>query len=182
MNATTVSDVRATVLPPVPPVLAARGLGLRPETDQDQEFLRTLYVSVRWEELAPADWTDDAKVGFLSQQFIFQTRHYKTHYAGAAWGIITDGGDPVGRLYLHQGPSDLRIVDISLLPSHRGRGIGAGFIRAVFAQGAAAGTGVSIHVEMFNHAARRLYERLGFVQTGDDTGVHRRMDWFPPST
>lgn len=169
----------ASVLPPAPPELAARGIGLRPEAPGDAEFLRRLYLSVRWEELAQSGWPDEAKSAFLSQQFDFQTRHYRLHYQGAAWGIVVDGDEPVGRLYLHQGPEDLRIIDITLLPSHRGRGIGAALIGAVFDLGRQARTRVSIHVEFFNHAARRLYDRLGFVQ-GESNGVYYRMDWTPP--
>ncbi len=180
MSTSTTDSAVRTSLPPVPPELSARGVGLRAESDLDTDFLRQLYVSVRWEELAGTDWTDEAKLGFLGDQFVFQSRHYKRHYAGAAWGIVTDAGMPVGRLYLHQGPADLRIIDISMLPSHRGLGIGSSLIRAVFEQGVAAGTGVSIHVEVFNLAARRLYDRLGFVPGDNGAGVHLRMDWVPP--
>jgi ribosomal protein S18 acetylase RimI-like enzyme len=170
----------STPLPPVPPDLAARGIGLRLETAEDREFLRRLYRTVRWEELAPTGWPEAMRVNFLSQQFDMQDRHYKTHYAESAFAIITMHGEPVGRLYLHQGPTDLRIVDISLLDSHRGLGIGSGLLTSVFAMGERAGTGVSIHVEMFNHRARHLYDRLGFIQT-EDKGVYHRMDWFPPA-
>lgn len=169
-----------SVLPPMPAALAARGLALRPETAQDADFLRGLYASVRWEEMAAVDWPDADKVAFLSQQFDFQTHHYRKYYPGAAWGVVVDGGEPAGRLYLHQSTEDLRIIDISLLPSHRGRGIGGALIQAVFELGRKAGTGVSIHVEVFNHAARRLYDRLGFVEGGNH-GVYTRMDWTPPA-
>lgn len=169
----------ATMLPPTPPALAAAGIGLRDERPEDADFLRRLYLSVRWEELETVNWAEEAKVAFLSQQFDFQTRHYRQYYQGAAFGIVTDGEEPVGRLYLHQGAQDLRIIDISLLPSHRGRGFGAALIGAVFELGRQAGTKVSIHVEFFNRNARRLYDRLGFVQ-GESNGVYYRMDWTPP--
>ena len=170
-----------TVLPPVPQALAARGIALRPEVPEDDGFLSHLYVSVRWQELEPVPWPEAAKLAFLREQCRFQTLHYKKNYHNAAWGIVTAAGTPVGRLYLHQAGADLRIIDISLLPSHRRQGIGSALIRAVFAQGAAAGTGVSIHVEVFNLGAQRLYERLGFVPHADDTGVYRRMDWSSPA-
>lgn len=170
-----------TVLPPVPEELAARGIALRPEEPEDDGFLSRLYVSLRWQELEPVPWPEAAKLAFLREQCRFQTLHYKTHYDHAAWGIVTDAENPVGRLYLHQTSADLRIVDISLLPSHRRQGIGSALIRAVFAQAAAAGTGVSIHVEVFNHDAQRLYERLGFVALQNDTGVYRRMNWPSPA-
>lgn len=169
-----------TPLPPVPLELASRGVGLRPEAVDDEDFLRRLYISVRWEELAGVPWPNEAKGAFLGEQFGLQSSYYRKHYPGAAWGIIMSDVEPVGRLYLHQGREDLRIIDITLLPEHRGRGIGGGFIRAVFTQAMRAGTGVSIHVEVFNHKARRLYDRLGFVPGDEAAGVYQRMDWIPP--
>lgn len=169
----------ASRLPPAPPELTARGISLIVEQPEHRDFLRRLYTSVRWEELAPAGWPDNARIDFLSRQFDMQDHHYKTHYYDAAFGVVVQGETPIGRLYLHQGPTDLRIVDISFLPDSRGGGIGTALLRAVFELGREAGTGVSIHVEMFNHGARRLYERLGFEQT-EDKGVYHRMDWFPP--
>lgn len=171
--------ILSTPLPPVPPELAARGIGIRLETAEDREFLRRLYTSVRWEELEPTGWPEAMRVNFLSQQFDMQDHHYKLHYAESAFAIVTEHGEPVGRLYLHQGPRDLRIVDISLLHGYRGIGIGGALLKSVFDMGTKAGTSVSIHVEIFNHKARRLYEKLGFVQTGDK-GVYQRMDWYPP--
>jgi ribosomal protein S18 acetylase RimI-like enzyme len=34
---------------------------------------------------------------------------------------------------------------------------------------------VSIHVEIYN-PARRLYDRLGFVQVGEDKGIYIEME------
>jgi len=167
-----------TTLPPVPPDLAARGIGLRPETAEDAPFLRALYAAGRRAEMNVTGWPPEMIAQFLGQQFDLQTRHYRTHYKGAAWGVITLDGEPVGRLYLHQGKGDLRIIDIAVAPEQQSQGIGAGLIGAVFEMGRRAGTGVSIHVEEINHGARRLYERLGFRQTGTQ-GIHLRMDWFP---
>jgi ribosomal protein S18 acetylase RimI-like enzyme len=77
-------------------------------------------------------------------------------------------------------PGDLRIVDIALLPEFRAQGLGSGLIEAVFAAARVTGSKVSIHVENFN-PARRLYERLGFIEVGEH-GVYRRMEWQPAVT
>ena len=77
---------------------------------------------------------------------------------------------PVGRLYVDRWPREVRIVDISLLPEHRGRGLGGALLAAVFAEADAAGKPVSIHVERFNPALR-LYTRLGFAFR-EDKGVY----------
>lgn len=172
-------DGCVTPFPSLPPELLARQIGLREERAEDADFLRALYMSVRWEEVAPLPWSGADKVAFLSEQSAFQLLHYRRHYAGAAFGILTQASTPIGRLYLHQGASDLRIIDISLLAEHRGGGIGSGVIEAVFAQARDAGIGVTIHVETFNHKARRLYERLGFRAPDGQEGVHVRMEWHP---
>ena len=90
--------------------------------------------------------------------------------------MVEVGGRPVGRLYVDRGPRRrLRIVDISLLPELRGRGIGGALIAALQREAAAVGAVVSLHVEMHNRAGR-LYERLGFVPVAQP-GVYRRMEW-----
>ncbi len=160
----------------VPPAaLARQGYALRNETPEDEAFLERLYLSVRWEELAPAPWPDEEKRRFLRWQFSLQRKHYTTYYAGGDFGIVTCGDTPAGRLYLFRGASDLRIVDISLLPEHRGRGAGTLLLQTVFADAAPTGRSVSIHVEHFN-PARRLYDRLGFREVSRD-GVYALMEW-----
>lgn len=165
-----------TPLPPLPRALAARGISLRVERAEDAAFLHRLYLSVRWEELARTGWDEGQKQAFLNSQFALQTRHYAHAYPGAARGIILRDDVAAGRLSLFAAANDLRIVDISLLPVHRGQGIGAGLIRAVMAMAASGGRSVSLQVGTFNPDARRLYDRLGFVETGGD-GVHRHMAW-----
>ena len=87
---------------------------------------------------------------------------------------IEDGTHAV----LHVGPDEVElIVDVALLPSYRGRSLGARLIGDIQQQAAATGCIVSIHVEAHN-PAQRLYERLGFV-VAEDLGVYRRMEWTP---
>lgn len=150
-------------------------IAFRPETDQDREFLFRLYAGTREEEMKLVDWTDEQKEAFLRQQFEAQTAHYRKNYLGAEYWIILRSGAPIGRLYLHQSPGDLRIMDIALVPNHRGSGIGGGLLRDIQQKAAAAGSAVSIHVEQFNPALR-LYERLGFRRIGEH-GVYYLLEW-----
>ncbi|MBI3443927.1 MAG: GNAT family N-acetyltransferase [Magnetospirillum sp.] len=158
--------------------LAARGVALRAETPDDHAFLERLYVSVRWVELAVTDWTDDAKLAFLTSQYGLQVRHYTQHYSDSAFAIVVLDGEPIGRLYLYRGKTDLRIVDISLLPQCRGSGIGTQLLNLVFDEARATGKTVSIHVEKFN-PAQTLYHRLGFHQISE-SGPYRLMEWRSP--
>jgi RimJ/RimL family protein N-acetyltransferase len=157
--------------------MSSETLTLRPITDADMEFLLALYASTREEELRQVDWTPEQKAAFVRQQFEAQHRHWQENYTSTRWDLILHYGEPIGRLYVARWPEDIRIVDISLMPDRRGSGIGTRLIRELLAEGDASGRIVSIHVEMYN-PARRLYERLGFVQAGEH-GVYLRMEHAP---
>ena len=151
---------------------------LRPQLVSDLDFLRRLYLAVRWPEVAVMPWGELQKRMFLSSQFDLQSKHYQTHYPGASFDLVLIGGDAVGRLILHRTADDFRVVDISLLPEWRGRGIGAALLTAVLTQAEAAGCSVSLHVDPAN-PARRLYQRLGFKMAPGGDVAHQRMIWRP---
>ena len=150
-------------------------ISFRPETADDEAFLYRLYASTREPEMQMVPWSDEQKEEFLRMQFNAQTQHYKKNYNGADYSIVLLDGLPAGRLYLHERPEDLRIMDIVLAPEHRGSGIGSILLNDILERAAAAGQVVSIHVEQFNPALR-LYERLGFRQI-DTNGVYHLMEW-----
>lgn len=152
------------------------GVTLRRETPADREFLCGLYASTRLEELAPTGWSDAEKLAFLRSQFEAQSTHYAKHYYDAEFWIIERAGTPIGRLYVYRtDPADVRIVDIALLPSSRGSGIGTELLRAELDAARALGKTVSVHCERFNPALR-LYRRLGFEPVGE-TGVYYLLRW-----
>lgn len=152
---------------------------LRPTTATDDPFLCALYASTRTEELAPVPWTEEQKRAFLEMQFRAQAIHYSTHYPSASFMVIENGGEPIGRLVIDRRPEDIRVVDISLIPEYRGRGIGTMFLRELLNEAEASGKSVSIHVEEFN-PAMRLYDRLGFRRV-DSHGVYHLMEWRAPA-
>lgn len=147
---------------------------LRPVTDDDREFLVDLYDSVREQELAHVPWDATTRRAFIEHQYNAQDAHYRQHYPGATLDVIELDGDPAGRLYVHRGPSDIRIMDIALAPAFRGRGIGTGLLRTLIAEAEDSARKLSIHVEI-NNPARTLYERLGFRAAGEH-GVYVLME------
>jgi ribosomal protein S18 acetylase RimI-like enzyme len=159
----------------LPRALAEQGLVLRPETDADIAFLRRLYASTRWDELAITNWSDAEKLAFADSQFGFQRQHYRAYFPSTEWGVLEHNGVPVGRLYLERRDTTLHILDIALLPDWRGRGIGTAIMARICAQAGAAGKSVTIEVEKFN-PAQTLYRRLGFREIADQ-GPHWEMEW-----
>ncbi len=165
----------------LPATLTARGCRLRALDGNDLPWLRELHAQTREEELASIPWPAEAKRAFLDQQFTAQHAHYLRHYAGADFLAIERDGRAIGRLYLVRDVPDHLIVDVSLFARDRNGGIGGALIGALQADAAARGRGVGLHVLAGNHAARRLYERLGFVVQGDGDAVHLPMRWRAPA-
>jgi ribosomal protein S18 acetylase RimI-like enzyme len=143
-------------------------------TGDDRAFLVELYGSVREPELAHVPWEEAARRAFVEQQFAAQDAHYRQNYPGATLDVVEVDGRPAGRLYVHRGQSDIRIMDIALAPAFRRRGIGTRLLRDLVAEADASGRKLSIHVEM-NNPARTLYERLGFRPVGEH-GVYALLE------
>ncbi len=153
----------------MPPVIT-----FRPITAQDEPFLISVYASTRAEELAPVPWTPEQKLAFVTQQFRAQHAHYQQHFPDARFEVLLVDGQPAGRLYVRRTVEAISIVDITLLPPHRGGGLGTRLLRELLDEGARSGKPVRIHVEHFNRALR-LYERLGFRR------AHGFRSWHVPA-
>jgi ribosomal protein S18 acetylase RimI-like enzyme len=168
---------------PTPALLTERGFSLRVLHDGDLPWLRDLYATTRAEEMASVPWPAQMKRNFLDQQFALQHAHYLQHYADTdfmAIERIRNNGDvrPVGRYYLQRVAPEHLIVDIALLPDMRGKGLGRILIEASQREAQALGRGMHLHVMQQNVAARRLYERLGFVFT-HASEMYDHMQWVP---
>jgi ribosomal protein S18 acetylase RimI-like enzyme len=151
--------------------------GLRPAGSGDAELLYRIYASTREDELAVVPWEPAQKEAFLRMQFAAQDRYYRATFPAASYDLIVSGEEVLGRLYVDRGEAAWLVLDIALLPEHRGRGIGARLLTDVLAEAGAAAKPVQIHVERFN-PAQRLYDRLGFRQIADE-GVYLRLEWNP---
>ena len=154
-------------------------LHLRPITTADEEILCQIYSSTRTEELARVShWTDDQKQAFLQWQFTAQHSYYRDNYKGAHFWMIEFGAQIIGRLYLHAAyeKNSMRIIDITILPAWRNRGIGRQILMDIMEFAASRGRSVTIHVENFN-PAMRLYQKLGFELVDITNGVYHLLEW-----
>lgn len=155
-------------------------LGFRPVTDADQPLLLELYAATRAEELARVPWPPEQKHAFVQMQFTAQTRHYEAHHPHSAHEMVLWEGEEVGRLWVDRNSEAIHILDLTISPGRRGRGIGAAVLQRLLAEGAEAGRPITIYLEGWSPAAR-LFGRLGFTKV-EEQGFHHLYRWAPAST
>ena len=148
---------------------------LRPARPDDEPFLYELYCSTRNEDLAAGDSNSPQQQVLLRMQFVGQQHTYRAQYPRADHDIILLDGLAIGRVMVERGDHEIRGVDIALLPAYRSSGVGGVIIQDLLDEARRAGKPFRIQVVRTNRA-RRLYERLGFRETGD-TGTHYVMEW-----
>jgi ribosomal protein S18 acetylase RimI-like enzyme len=153
-------------------------VSLRPVASGDEEFLVQVYASTRADELARVPWTEAQRAAFVRMQFDAQQLHYRTHNPAATHDLILLDGTPVGRLYVARRRDEIRILDITILPESRGRGVGTALVSGLMNEAARAGLPLNIYVESYNRS-RGLFERLGFekVDRPEDDGVNYLLEW-----
>lgn len=119
----------------------------------------------------------DLAAQMIRLQFQAQLTQYTAAYPAANYDLILEEGTPAGRLYVDRGKAGYRILDIALLPEHRGRGLGTQLLQAVLAEARAAGLPVRLSVSRENPALR-LYRRLGFAPLAEE-GFYLQMEYAP---
>ncbi len=150
---------------------------LRPAAAADEPLLYRIYASAREQELQLVDWDHCQKTAFLKMQFGAQNAFYRQCFPDSGYEVILLNHEPIGRLFLHRAPDEIRLVDIGLLSEHRNQGIGAALIATIMDEAAEAGKPVRLHVEVSNRA-QRLYQRLGFLPIAA-RGLHLEMEFVP---
>lgn len=148
---------------------------LRPIHKEDEPFLLEIYSSTRADELALVPWGAAQKQAFLQMQFSAQQKHYRAYFPQAAHDMVVVEGQPIGRLYVDRRETEIRILDVTLLPHARGRGIGTQILLNLIKEAEHEKKSCSIYVESFNRSLG-LFERLGFVKK-EENGASWLMEW-----
>jgi ribosomal protein S18 acetylase RimI-like enzyme len=156
------------------PILAHPHLRFRAATAEDEPFLLQLYAATRADELAMLGWSEAQRDVFLQMQFVAQKSAYLAYPNAGCWLVLYDE-ILAGRLYLQHTEAALRVIDLSLLPAYRNRGLGSTLLAACFSLAQA--KPVRLHVDK-NNPALQLYLRLGFVPM-EDKGVYLQMERRP---
>ena len=153
-------------------------VSLRPSTTEDEQFLFEVYASTRMDELDAIGMDKAQEEIFLNMQYMLQRQFYRTHFTQSSYDIILLDGIPAGRFIVNRTEEEIRGVDIALLPEYRSLGIGSYLILQLQEESNLSGKPFRFQVEKSNHRAFRLYQRLGFIKTGE-IGMHYQMEWQP---
>jgi GNAT superfamily N-acetyltransferase len=160
----------STILAVMAPDVALRPASL----PTDDEFLMSVYASTRMPELSGLGWPQANLDAFIRMQFDAQARHYAAVFPDASHSVITVSGQPAGRMIVDRSNSEIRIVDIVLLPQFRRAGVGNVLVRELLDEADERGLPVRCHVAVGNDA-RRFWERLG-LEVGDHDDAYIAME------
>ncbi len=112
----------------------------------------------------------------LEQQFESQDSGFRAEWPLAMRRVVTQDGAVIGRIILDwQAGHSSHGVDIAVHPDHRRSGAGLAMLRAWLAVADASGRRCTLDV-IADNGARRIYQRLGFVeQPADPSAPYRFM-------
>jgi ribosomal protein S18 acetylase RimI-like enzyme len=150
-------------------------LMLRAARPEDDAFLLDVYASTRADELALTQWTTTQRDAFLRMQFEAQRQHYGQQHPEQELAVVELAGSPIGRLWVARKKSEIRILDLTIIPSHRSRGVGTRLLENLMSEASGAGKELTIYVESYNRSIG-LFHRLGFLKTGE-SGFSHLLSW-----
>ncbi|AXA89811.1 GNAT family N-acetyltransferase [Massilia sp. YMA4] len=156
----------------------SRTIEMRPVEHADQRFLEQLYASTRSTDQRMDGCDARTEALLVALQFRARQAQLRAVYPYGDIAVIFERDRPIGSLYVNYGADEIRILDISLLPEYRNRGIGQGLLRSLQAQGVRMRVPVRLDL-LLSSPAYRLFQRCGFVLRGAN-GLHNSLEWSPP--
>lgn len=133
------------------------GWALRPATAADLDALVELRAVVMRADLERLGRYDEDGV----------RRRLRDSFSPGRTSIITVGGALAGSVALRPAGDRVWLEHFYLAPQHQGRGLGSAVLRSILERTDAQGATVALNV-LRRSAARRLYERHGFVTEAED--------------
>lgn len=145
------------------------------DLEKDNSFLLEVYLSSRLHEVAHWGWSESDKLFFLQMQYRMQQQSYLLQYPAQSHQVIIADDAQAGRIITAQTEDAWVLVDITLLPPFRNRGIGSRLIQQLKEK--AADSGMPVRLSVFNgNPAYRLYERLEFREVSRSE-LYTSMEW-----
>ena len=137
------------------------GVTRRPYQVADESFICDLFCDMRRPEFVPLGLPAEHLEALLADQFRLRQDHYNK-IPDSSWEIFEREGESIGYVGLQRTEDEIRVIDIALLESERGQGIGSGYFDELIKISTRDQKALSLFVEVHN-PARNLYDRLGFV-------------------
>ena len=143
------------------------GVRIRPGTDADEAFFRELEMQTTWENLPPDDLERlDREQVWLA---LDETHDLLRARSGNMIFIAEVNGERAGLLWfgpnrnLVTGEEEGWIYNVTVVPDHRGRGLGRLLMQHAESHASEQGYAViGLMVAVHNTAARELYHRLDY--------------------
>ncbi len=132
---------------------------LRPVTLTDYDFLYDLNKATM-KMLVEKTWGWDEE---------FQQSHFRQHFTTTDTYLITVGNCNAGKLQCEKTAHSIFLATIQLLPDYQRKGIGTAIIQALISEARADNKDITLQVLKANSAAKRFYERNGFVAYSETT-------------
>ena len=139
---------------------------VRPATDSDLTALFDLHRAVLREHIEKIwGWNES-----------WQRANFAAEFACAATSVIEQDGGIVGYVQILDKEDRIHIQNIAISPEYQGKGIGSRILKNLQLEAAARQVPLQLGAFRTNTLAQKLYERLGFRQTGA-TETHIEMSW-----
>jgi len=144
----------------------------------DTTFLRELSWSLRAPVLGQAGVPPQVVEALVQQQYEAQLHGYTSTFGADGHQVILVDGTPAGRIWTAESDGSVHVLDISLLPSKQGLGIGTTILRRLLSEASRQHRSVSLRVARENGDALRWYLRLGFVVV-ETLALDHRLEFDP---
>jgi ribosomal protein S18 acetylase RimI-like enzyme len=138
----------------------------------DEDFLIKLYFTTR-DDINFLPLEEAQKKSILMMQYQAQKQQYEEQFPDSRHDIILLDGESVGRFWTMREETEIRGIDLALLPEYRNSGIGSHLLAEIFEEAAQTNRDFTFHVLKTN-PAMQLYQRLGCEFTGE-TVSHFQM-------
>lgn len=127
--------------------------------------------------MAKSGWSDEEIEKFLRLQFRLQDHQYRQKYPNASFEVILVDSGSAGRIYCNRTKKALYLIELTLLPEYRGRGIGGRILDDLVREADRLELLLSLQVDVDNPIGG-YYQRLGFVEQKVH-GFYRWMERLP---
>lgn len=143
------------------------------------QVLKTLNESLQIVLLTPTDVSQMARIEASAHSHPMSENNLADCFGHLyrVIGLIQNGGELLGFAIVQQIVDEATLLDICLSPEQQGRGYGHLLLTAVIDDAKAAKAMVlMLEVRESNLAARALYQKRGFVETGRRKGYYPLAD------